>query len=202
MTHDQLAEDLAIAKGGIPFLNACLGSVFKKSKTARADLVVCTPSYTRFCLSVYEVKVTRADFLSDIRSCKWRDYLPHCHRFYFAVAKGVADKSDIPDEAGLVVRGPKGWHTAVAAPKRTLDIPRETMLALVFAKQRRSAREKRLDDVIDMSRGHEYMRHDFGGRIKAARVLGNQMGKLHEAAMRAGGLEKATKILEAAMGVR
>ena len=51
----------------------------------RADLVIIRPSYKRFCVSVFEVKVSRADFLSDIRSEKWRGYLPHCNRFYFAL---------------------------------------------------------------------------------------------------------------------
>lgn len=31
--HDDIAEDLATAKGGIPFLNACLGSVWADGKT-------------------------------------------------------------------------------------------------------------------------------------------------------------------------
>jgi hypothetical protein len=194
--HDDLADDLAIAKGGIPYLNVCLGSPWlngRKQKTPRADLVVCKPSYQRFCLSIYEIKVTRADFLSDIRSGKWRDYLPHCDRFYFAVCKGVLQKSDIPNDAGLVVRGNKGWSTIKSAPVFKNGIPIDTMKSLIFAKQRRSAREKRLDDVQNMKRN--YSRRDYLGRLKAARVLGDEFGKLHEAAMRLGGLDKAFVVL-------
>lgn len=197
-THDRLAEDLAIAKGGIPFLNVCLGSAWtypRGNKTPRADLVICRPSYRKFCLSVFEIKVSRADFLSDIRSEKWRAYLPHCDRFYFAVLKGILTKDDIPTEAGLITRGPKGWHTNIAAPKMDHEISPYTLKSLIFAKQRRSVREKRLDDIQDM-RSLSYIRTDFNGRLKAARVLGNQFGKLHEAAMKIGGIENAIELLE------
>lgn len=197
--HDELAEDLAVAKGGIPYLNVCLGSPWlngRKQKTPRADLVVCKPSYRRFCLAIFEIKVTRADFLSDIRTGKWRDYLPHCDRFYFAVCKGVLQKADIPEEAGLIVRGPKGWHTSKAAPVMDNEIPVDTMKSLIFAKQRRSVREKRLDDVENMAGRQSYSRKDYLGRLKAARVLGNDFGKLHEAAMRLGGMDKAVSVLK------
>jgi hypothetical protein len=192
--HDELAEDLAIAKGGIPFLNVCLGSAWlnRRVKTPRADLVVCRPSYKKFCVSVFEIKVSRADFLSDIRSDKWRDYLPHCDRFYFAVCKGVLELSDIPPEAGLVVRGPNGWHTRKTAPKMEHEIPMATMKSLVFAKQRMSVREKRLDDIRDIYRD---FRKDYFGRLKAARIMGKQFGDLYEAAMRVGGLKKALALL-------
>ncbi len=194
--HDELAEDLAIAKGGIPFLNACLGSGWDNDfslKTPLADLVVCRPSYQKFCISIYEVKVTRADFLSDTRSEKWRDYLPHCNRFYFAVCKGVLEIADIPDKAGLIVRNSKGWHTLKTPPDLGNDIPAGTMKSLIFAKQRRSARERRLDDVKGMS--DRLSRTDFGGRLKAARVLGKEFGKLHEAAMKFGGVKKSIECL-------
>lgn len=194
--HDDLAEDLAVAKGGIPFLNVCLGSTWdNRSRTPRSDLVVCLPSYNRFAISIYEVKVSRSDFLSDIRSGKWRSYLPNCHRFYFATLSDVCQKSDIPDDAGWLVRGPKGWSTRKASPKFDNKIEHNVLLSLIFARQRRSAREKRLDDVQDIQ-SRSYCRTDYFGRLKAARVLGNEFGKLHEAAMQIGGVKKATKILQ------
>ena len=193
--HDKLAEDLAIAKGGIPFLNVCLGSAWiSDKKTPRADLVVCNPSYNRFCLSIYEVKVSRADFLSDIRSEKWRCYLPYCHRFYFAIQKGVASQSDIPQDAGLIVRGEKGWSTARAAKKLDNIIPDTVLLSLIFSRQRRSKRQKRLDDAQDLYT-RPMFRTDWNGRLKSARLLGKEIGMLYEAAMLHGGIKNATKIL-------
>ena len=195
MTHDELAEDLAIAKGGVPFLNACLGSVWVDGKTPRADLVVCKPSYTKFLLSVYEVKVSRGDFLSDIRSGKWRLYLPHCHRFYFAVEDGICTLEDIPGEAGLIIRKKASWYAAKAAPRLTGDIPHETLLSLIFARQRRSAREKRLDDLL-MIKSRGFNSYDYGGRLKTARLFGDDISKLLCSVRDVGGIDSARNILD------
>lgn len=176
--HDDLAEDLALSKGSIPFLNACLGSNYLKwGKTPRADLVVCRPSYKEFTLSIFEVKISRPDFLSDIRKDKWRLYLPHCHRFYFAAIDGVCTKADMPEEAGLMIRNDKGWYTAKAAPRLQSDVPKDTLLSLIFARQRRSAREKRIDDILYMRR-NGFNSIDFCGGSKAARVHGRAVGRL------------------------
>lgn len=85
--HDKLCEDLAISLGGTPYLNVPLGSRFMRAyenqiklyraiaqaedyQTARknlhqvqmADVMRVLPSYTRFCVFIYEVKVSRNDF--------------------------------------------------------------------------------------------------------------------------------------------
>lgn len=107
MNHDALLENLAQAKGTI-FKNPCLGSPvlasmtgelikigkgwgYKRNGVPRADIVTIMPSYTRFLITIYEVKSNRADFLSEIKSGKWKKYLPHCHRFYFAMPKGIRE---------------------------------------------------------------------------------------------------------------
>lgn len=114
VTHDALAEDLALSIGVLPYLNVVLGSAWLSgadNKTPRADVLGIKPSYTRFCVAIYEVKISRSDFLSDIRSGKWRSYLPHCHRFYFATLPGICSREDIPAEAGWMVRTDKSWTT-------------------------------------------------------------------------------------------
>lgn len=148
--HDELAEDLAAAIGLMPFMNVPLGSVYLSNwgeAPARADVVGIKPSYNRFCLSVYEVKVSRADFLSDIRSEKWKSYLPHCNRFYFAMPQGIATREEIPDPAGLYVKGPKGWSAIKGAQKIDVEIPTETLKALIFSKTRLPARMRRRAEI-------------------------------------------------------
>lgn len=63
---------------------------------------------------VYEVKVERSDFLSDIRTGKWRRYLYMAGTFCFAAPEGVAAPADMPAGCGLLLRGPTTWKIAKA----------------------------------------------------------------------------------------
>lgn len=139
--HDEIAADLAQAIGPTPFLGVPLGSVWMNKiqvgqHPGLADVITIKPSYTRFCLSIFEVKVSRSDFLGDIRAEKWKRYLPHCHRFYFATLPEVATKVDIPPEAGWIVKGPNSWIYRKAAPARDITIPENTLLSMLFVKER------------------------------------------------------------------
>ena len=73
-------------------------------------------SYTKPAPTIYECKVSKADFAGDVRSGKWMRYLPLCCRFYFALPEGIVKKTEIPDEAGLIIRNADGWHVT-KAPK-------------------------------------------------------------------------------------
>ena len=142
LTHDDLCHDLAECKETI-YVNVPLGSVWshqllkaygrnQKETLPRADVLNVRPSFTRFCIDIFEVKHSRADLLSDIRSGKWRSYLPYCNRFYFAIKSGIAKKDDIPEEAGILVRGPKGWTTVRGAKPRDIGYDMDMLLALIF----------------------------------------------------------------------
>lgn len=189
--HDKLCEDLAISLGGTPYLNVPLGSrylrIYENERqlsqairegedywTARknlrqvqmADVMRIIPSYTRFCVFIYEVKVSRSDFQSDLRSGKWRGYLDHCHRFMFAMPTGIAKKDEMPEEAGLIVRGPKGWQIQKAAPGREVHVPEETLMSMLFLRQRDTLRSRNLDRAI----------YD-GQRPRQAKYLGKKIAK-------------------------
>lgn len=169
--HNELAEDLAIAKSSF-YLDVPLGSVWLApygKGVPRADLVEIKPSYTRFCVSIYEVKVSRSDFLSDINSGKWRGYLPHCHRFYFATPAGLVDKREIPEEAGWIVRGERGWKTMKVAPVQQVEVPKETLLSLLFAKQR-TRHTKQHRDLIGYRYSYSWERDDL------YKTLGKELG--------------------------
>ena len=77
--------------------------------------------YKQIILEGYEVKATRADFLSDIRAGKWKRYLPRLTRFYFAAPIGVIKEGELPGDAGLIERGTRKdgrayWHRKHRAP--------------------------------------------------------------------------------------
>jgi len=156
--HDELAEDLADIKC-TGFLNVPLGSVWGNSHTQRADVIEVKPSYTRFCISIYEIKISRADFQSDIRSDKWKGYLPHCHRFYFASPAGVLAKEDIPKGAGLIVRGDRGWNTLIGAPVMDNDIPQLTLMSLLFSREREYFRSRKRYRIWDAQHSSRYEKH-------------------------------------------
>lgn len=165
--HNELAENLADIKG-TNYLDVPLGSVWLE-KPQRADVVEIKPSYTRFCVSIYEIKISRADFLSDIRSEKWKGYLEHCHRFYFAVPSGMVKKEEIPKEAGLIVRGETGWTTVKAANNRYGEIPYTTLLSLLFMRQRINHSKRNREAIA------EFLTVSYN-RQKMYKKLGHEVG--------------------------
>lgn len=184
-THDKLAASLAVALGGTAWQNVHLGSPWLaamskwqygesqgvRSGVQRADVVAVKPSYKRFCLSMYEVKVSRQDFLSDIRDGKWMGYLGHCHRFYFACLSGVADASEIPEPAGLYVRGPSGWTCRRGAKLLDTEIPRETMMSLLFMRQRPTEQQRQDENWS------AFARYPWRDKERAQRAFGRKLAK-------------------------
>jgi hypothetical protein len=120
--------------------------------TPIADVVTFKPSFTNFCMAVYEVKVARGDFLHEIKGGKYALYLPHCQRFYFACPSGLVTIDEIPPECGLIVRGDKGWKVAKGAPAREIETPLETVQSMLFHRLKASRRSKALHDVAWMLR--------------------------------------------------
>ena len=50
----------------------------------------------------YEFKINRSDFLTEIRTGKWKRYLTYCHTFSFVCPKGLIDKNEVPSKIGLL----------------------------------------------------------------------------------------------------
>lgn len=176
-THEKLVEDLALARGTCLW-NVPLGSV-QLSCAQIADVVEVKKSFTQFCLSIFEVKVNRADFLKDLRSGKWRGYLDHCHRFYFAAPSGIIAKDEVPFEAGLVVRGPSSWQFKKSAPRRRVEIPSETLLSLVFLKNRKTSRERAIAEIAAIYGGYHRTLATYGmsRSERVARKFGRELAE-------------------------
>ena len=134
--------------------------------SGRADVVALKPhQYVRFSLQVYDAKVSRSDFLRDVNGSKWRQYLRVCHRFYFALPSGLVKVSEIPEEAGLIVKGDKGWRVVKGSlPNRPDSLDMSVILALLFkgVDERREARDLRLRLAFspggDVERAHRFGR--------------------------------------------
>jgi hypothetical protein len=141
-THRKLCEDLAQTKGTRFFEVPCGCAA---NNVPIADVIVVSDrQFKNFVLDIYECKVSRSDFLADLHSDKYKSYLEYCNRFYYATLPGIAKPEEIPAEIGLIVRDElKGWLILKNAKKRYLDIPRETLLALIFKKLSQDNFERR-----------------------------------------------------------
>jgi hypothetical protein len=72
----------------------------------------------------YEVKVTRADFLSELRNPEKRAFaLSVSNEYYFATPLGLVRPSEIPSEAGLVEVSASGVRVKRKAPDRETGRP-------------------------------------------------------------------------------
>ena len=62
-----------------------------------------------------EVKVSRADFLSDIRSGKWKRYRRFSCRIWFAAPAGLIRPDEMPNGLGLIEYRAPAWVPVVKA---------------------------------------------------------------------------------------
>ncbi len=63
------------------------------------DAIAVKKSWTQPCVTIYEVKVSRSDFLADE---KWIAYKKYCNRLYFACPKGLIEAGEISTGVGLI----------------------------------------------------------------------------------------------------
>ena len=97
-------------------------------------------------------------------SDKWRRYLLVFPRVYFAVPSGLVKKAEVPDEAGLIVRGDKGWTTVKAARGHVPpNLSVNSILALLY---RGYEHDKEVRDVRDR------MVYNDRGAVQTAKAFG------------------------------
>lgn len=92
-------------------------------------------------LTIVEVKTSLADYRSDN---KWREYLPYCDEFFFAVAEDF-DRSVLPDNFGIMVADRYGAAVITPSPEFKMAPARRKALMLRFARTAGS-RLMRLDE--------------------------------------------------------
>ncbi len=83
---------------------------------------------------VHEIKVQRADLLSDLRSAAKRAaYLQLSSECWYVIREGIAQPQEIPPECGVLVATDTGLDVARAAPKRPMQMPFGLWMALARA---------------------------------------------------------------------
>jgi len=131
--HDQLANDLAdhlFNPNRMVWTDFIMGS----AGNCRPDVFTLKKSFTNPDSRAYEIKVSTADFRSDITSGKWRKYLKYASCVTFCTPKGLVAKADIPAGCGLMVRGENGWSTVKAPTRQVMpELDRDLWMKLLMS---------------------------------------------------------------------
>jgi hypothetical protein len=144
MTHDELALDLAAhLRGGSKRVTWC-DMQLGESGSPRPDVYTMEPTYTRLSFEAFEVKVSVADFRSDVTSGKWQSYLKYANSVTFAVPAGLIDKKAVPSTCGLIVRHDGGWRYAKKPTRHVLtELPWKAWIKLLLDGTKRSEYDRR-----------------------------------------------------------
>jgi len=99
----------------------------------KIDAVAIKKSWAHPCVTGYEIKVNRNDFLADE---KWAGYLPYCHRFNFVCPPGIIDISEIDPQVGLIYYNQEksSFYTKKKSLFRNVDIPADLYLYIIFSR--------------------------------------------------------------------
>ena len=78
---------------------------------------------------IVECKSSRADFMSD---AKWRDYIPYCDRYFWAVDESFPTDL-LPGETGFLIADPYGAEILRMGPEARLAGARRKAMVQKFA---------------------------------------------------------------------
>lgn len=88
---------------------------------------------------VHEIKVRRADLLSDLRQpAKGAAYLATASQCWYVLREGIGEPDEIPAAFGVMLAGEGGIEIARPAPHRPMTVPFATWMALARADADRS----------------------------------------------------------------
>lgn len=96
-----------------------------------------------------EIKVSKADYASEMKSGKWQHFYRLCHRFAFAVPYGLISVDDVPAECGLIEITGSGARWTRQAPRHEPEDLPEGVFAEVVRRLSRHEERLRRGDVDD-----------------------------------------------------
>jgi hypothetical protein len=121
MTSDTIMDLLAAKHSQDVFVAECKAGP-SQFGGPRMDAWAMRKSWAHPCYTCYEVKVSRSDFLSDV---KWVTYLDLCNEFYWVCPSGLINVSEIANGCGLLHVSKTGTKlfTKRKAQHRTIGPP-------------------------------------------------------------------------------
>lgn len=146
--HDALVARVAeeqVRQGRIAYLGLQLFSkpddqwlrpvpdVFTIRNTTREDAV---------CPAIFEIKVRRADLLSDLKKPEKRaSYIALSSECYYVLVEGIAKPEEIPQECGVIIATATALEIVRVSPKREMTLSFSHWMALAKADRFRCDRD-------------------------------------------------------------
>ena len=194
MTHAELVNSLAShlwQPSRLIWTGVAIGSRWLQGGCPVPDVLTAQKSYTKPMLTAYEVKASRADFQSDMRSGKWLKYREVTSRVLFAVPRGLVKRDEVPIEAGIIVYNPEkqSWAVHRAGRLAQVDLAAFEWQSLLFAQTwegegTRDLRYRRLGldryELEEAARLQGKALADVKARLKDERTEHNLLGVLRE----------------------
>ncbi|MFB4260490.1 MmcB family DNA repair protein [Shouchella clausii] len=108
-------------------------SYVPKGELAIMDGLAIKKSWAKPCLTGYEIKVSRSDFMSDE---KWPLYKELCHRFYFACPRDLIQPDELPGDVGLIWYNPekKTFYTKKKARFRDIEMSANMFYYIIMSR--------------------------------------------------------------------
>lgn len=123
------------------------------------DAVAIKKTWSPVTVIGHEIKISRQDFLGDN---KYPEYMKACTNFYFVCVNGIADKSEVPKDVGLMIFYPESGTLQIKkkAPYYNRDISAEMLLHIIFWKldeyNRPKTKAEQLDDIKAKIEARDY----------------------------------------------
>ena len=132
---------------------------------------------------IYEIKVSIADFRSDVTSGKWQKYLDFAGGVYFACPKGLITKNDVPPTCGLILRSEKGWRSAKAPAMSPVELDWLVMMKLLIDGIERHTPERRAkyyQSFIETKKANEILGNDVATAVQDLQRTRRETAKLQK----------------------
>lgn len=122
ITASMIVDLLSQKHSGDVFVAECKDGPSQGCNHLRMDAWAMKRSWAHPCVSAYEVKISRTDYVGDD---KWRGYLPYCNTFSFVAPPGIIKPEELPADTGLLTVATTGSRlfTKKKAPFRDVQIP-------------------------------------------------------------------------------
>lgn len=140
--------------------------------SVRPDVFIMEKSFANPNPISYEVKVSVADFRSDVTKAKWKAYLGFSYGLVFAAPRGLITRKDIPTGCGFIQYNGTIWHTVKRPTLHPCTIDSAMMLKLLIDGERLETQTKPIKNRdFDEWQHHETLRKKFGQDIRQKLAL-------------------------------